>query len=80
VNGGLHNVQLINTSGVTITESNITFVNGKEQENRDIIEGGEDTVRALNGGTNIFVIDGGLNIVQTQFSDSAIYLIEGGEN
>ena len=76
--GGLHNVQLINTNGVTITESNTTFINGKQQENRDVLDGGEDTVRALNGGTNIFTVDGGEDIVQTQFSDSAIYLIEGG--
>ena len=80
VKGGLHNVQLINTSGAKVSQSNMTFVNGKEQENRDILDGGEDTVRALNGGTNVFIVDGGLNIVQTQFSDSAIYLIEGGEN
>jgi len=80
VNGGLHNVQLINTSGAKVSQSNTTFVNGKEQENRDTLEGGEDTVRALNGGTNIFTIDGGQDIVQTQFSDSAIYLIEGGQN
>lgn len=78
VKGGLHNVQLINTSGLTVTESNTTFLNGKEQENRDILEGGKDTVRALNGGTNIFTVDGGENIVQTQFSESAIYIIEGG--
>ena len=78
VKGGLHNVQLINTSGLTVTKSNTTFVNGKEQENRDILEGGKDTVRALNGGTNIFTVDGGENIVQTQFSESAIYIIEGG--
>lgn len=78
--GGLHNVQLINTNGVVVRRSNVTFVNGKEQENRDTLEGGEDTVRALNGGTNIFTVDGGENIVQTQFSDSAIYIIEGGEN
>jgi hypothetical protein len=76
--GGLHNVQLINTNGVTITDSNVTFVSGKQQENRDILEGGENTVRALNGGTNIFTVDGGEDIVQTQFSDSAIYIIEGG--
>jgi hypothetical protein len=76
--GGLHNVQLINTNSVTITESNTTFINGKQQENRDVLDGGENTVRALNGGTNIFTVDGGKDIVQTQFSDSAIYLIEGG--
>jgi len=78
VNGGLHNVQLINTSGAKVSQSNTTFVNGKEQENRDTLEGGENTVRALNGGTNIFTVDGGEDIVQTQFSDSAIYIIEGG--
>jgi hypothetical protein len=78
VAGGLHNVQLINTNGVTITESNTTFINGKQQENRDVLDGGENTVRSLNGGTNIFTVDGGEDIVQTQFSDSAIYTIEGG--
>jgi hypothetical protein len=71
--GGLHNVQLINTNGVTITESNTTFINGKQQENRDVLDGSKDSVRALNGGTNIFTVDGGEDIVQTQFSDSAIY-------
>ena len=80
VNGGLHNVQLINTNGVTITDSNVTFVSGKQQENRDVLDGSKDDVRALNGGTNIFTVNGGLNIVQTQFSDSAIYIIEGGFN
>lgn len=78
--GGLHNVQLINTNGVTITDSNVTFVSGKQQENRDVLDGSKDSVRALNGGTNIFTVDGGEDIVQTQFSDSAIYIIEGGEN
>jgi len=78
VAGGLHNVQLINSNGLRITDSNVTFVNGKEQENRDVLDGGENTVRALNGGTNIFTVDGGEDIVQTQFSDSAIYTIEGG--
>ena len=78
VAGGLHNVQLINSNGLRITDSNVTFVNGKEQENRDVLDGGENAVRALNGGTNIFTVDGGEDIVQTQFSDSAIYLIEGG--
>ena len=58
----------------------MTFVSGKQQENRDVLDGSKDSVRALNGGTNIFTADGGEDIVQTQFSDSAIYLIEGGEN
>jgi hypothetical protein len=78
--GGLHNVQLINTNGVTITESNTTFINGKQQENRDVLDGSKDEVRALNGGTNVFTVDGGEDIVQTQFSDSAIYTIEGGQD
>jgi len=80
VASGLHNVQLINTNGVVVRRSNVTFVNGKEQDNVEILEGGENEVRALNGGTNIFTVDGGEDIVQTQFSDSAIYIIEGGEN
>ena len=80
VKGGLHNVQLINTNSVTITESNTTFINGKQQENRDVLDGSKDEVRALNGGTNIFTVDGGEDIVQTQFSDSAIYTIEGGQD
>jgi hypothetical protein len=78
VAGGLHNVQLINTNGVIITESNKTFVNGKEQDNVEILDGGLNEVRALNGGTNIFAVDGGEDIVQTQFSEIAIYNIEGG--
>ena len=76
---GLHNVQLINTNGVIVTESNVTFMNGKEQESVEVLEGGEDEVRSLNGGTNIFTVDGGQDIVQTQFSEIAIYTIEGGE-
>ena len=77
--GGLHNVQLINTNGVIVTESNKTFVNGKEQDNVEVLDGGLNEVRALNGGTNIFTVDGGEDIVQTQFSEIAIYTIEGGE-
>jgi hypothetical protein len=80
VKGGIHNVQLINTNRVTITESNTTFINGKQQENRDVLDGSKDSVRALNGGTNVFTVDGGEDIVQTQFSDSAIYTIEGGQD
>jgi hypothetical protein len=76
--GGLHNVQLINTNGVIVTESNKTFVNNKEQDNVEVLDGGENEVRALNGGTNIFTVDGGEDIVQTQFSEIAIYTIEGG--
>ena len=75
---GVFNVQLINTNGVLVTESNVTYVNGKEQDNVEVLEGGENEVRALNGGTNIFTVDGGEDIVQTQFSEIAIYNIEGG--
>jgi hypothetical protein len=77
--GGLHNVQLINTNGVIVTQSNTTYINGKEQDNVEVLEGGLNEVRALNGGTNIFTVDGGEDIVQTQFSEIAIYTIEGGE-
>ena len=75
----MHNVQLINTNGVIITRSNTTYINGKEQDNVEVLEGGLNEVRALNGGTNIFTVDGGEDIVQTQFSEIAIYTIEGGE-
>lgn len=75
--GGLHNVQLINTNGVIVTSSNTTYINGKEQDNVEVLEGGLNEVRALNGGTNIFTVDGGEDIVQTQFSETAIYIIEG---
>ena len=75
--GGLHNVQLINTNGVIVTQSNTTYINGKEQDNVEVLEGGLNEVRALNGGTNIFTVDGGEDIVQTQFSETAIYIIEG---
>jgi hypothetical protein len=76
--GGLHNVQLINTNGVIVTQSNTTYINGKEQDNVEVLDGGLNEVRALNGGTNIFTVDGGEDIVQTQFSEIAIYTIEGG--
>ena len=79
VAGGLHNVQLINTNGIIVTDSNVTYINGKEQDNVEVLEGGLNEVRALNGGTNIFTVDGGEDIVQTQFSEIAIYIVEGGE-
>ena len=79
VAGGLHNVQLINTNSIIVTDSNVTYINGKEQDNVEVLDGGLNEVRALNGGTNIFTVDGGEDIVQTQFSDTAIYIIEGGE-
>lgn len=78
--GGLHNVQLINTNGVIVSESNTTFINGKQQENRDVLDGSKDSVRALDGGTNVFTVDGGEDIVQKQFSDNAIYIVEGGQD
>ena len=80
VEEGVTAVRLINTNGVTVTDSNVTFVNNRQQESSDVLEGGLDEVRDLNGGTNIFTVDGGLNTVQTQFSETSIYLIEGGNN
>lgn len=77
---GVTAVRLINTNGVTVTESNVTFVNNRQQESSDVLEGGLDEVRDLNGGTNIFTVDGGLNTVQAQFSETSIYLIEGGQD
>jgi len=80
VEGGLRSVRLINTNGVTVTESNVTFVNNRQQESSEVLDGGLDTVRRIGGGSNIFTVDGGLNIVQAQFSETSIYIIEGGDN
>ena len=77
VEEGVTRVRLINTSGVTVTESNQTFINNRQQESSEVLEGGEDEVRALDGGTNIFTVDGGEDIVQAQFSESSIYIVEG---
>lgn len=73
----LRNVTILNSSGVTATRSNQTFVNNREQESSEVLEGGEDEVRALDGGTNIFTVDGGEDTVQAQFSESSIYIIDG---
>ena len=77
VNPSLRNVTILNSSGVTATRSNQTFVNNREQESSEVLEGGEDEVRALDGGTNIFTVDGGEDIVQAQFSETSIYIIDG---
>jgi len=77
VEGGLRGVRLINTNGVTVTESNVTFVNNRQQESSEVLDGGLDTVRRIGGGSNIFTVDGGEDIVQAQFSETSIYLIEG---
>ena len=80
VEEGLTSVRLINTNGATITRSNVTLINNREQSSSAVIEGGENEVRALDGGTNIFTLDGGEDIVQAQFSETSIYLIEGNGN
>lgn len=80
VEAGLTSVRLINTNGATITRSNVTLINNREQSSSAVIEGGENEVRALDGGTNIFTVDGGEDIVQAQFSETSIYLIEGNGN
>ena len=77
VEEGVTRVRLINTNGVTVTESGTTYINNVEQTSSEVLEGGEDTVRSLNGGTNIFTVDGGEDIVQAQFSETSIYIVEG---
>lgn len=77
VEEGLRGVRLINTSGVTVTESNVTFINNRQQESSEVLDGGLDTVRRIGGGSNIFTVDGGENIVQAQFSETSIYIVEG---
>jgi len=80
VEGGVTRVRLINTDGATITESGTTFINGRQQEAGAVVDGGENTVRPIGGGTNIFTVDGGLNIVQAQFPQISIYTLEGNGN
>lgn len=77
VDSGLVNVVLINTSGVHVTRSNVTYIDNKEQWSAKILDGGLNTVRPLNAGGNIFTVDGGLNIVSEQFSEYAISIIDG---
>jgi hypothetical protein len=77
VRPSLHNVTILNCTGIEAISSNQTFVNNRQQESSEVLDGGLDTVRPIGGGTNIFTVDGGLNIVQAQFSESSIYILEG---
>jgi hypothetical protein len=80
VGGGLHNVRIIGTDGATVSRSNVTYINGEEQVNGYIIEGGEDGVRATTAGGTIYVVDGMADEVQEQYGESSIYVIDGGQN
>jgi hypothetical protein len=80
VGPGLHNVRIIATDGAKVSRSNVTIINGEEQMNGYIIEGGEDEVRATDAGGTIYVVDGMADEVQIQYGDSSIYTIDGGEN
>jgi hypothetical protein len=80
VGAGLHNVRIIATDGAKVSRSNVTIINGEEQMNGYIIEGGEDEVRATDAGGTIYVVDGMQDEVQIQYGDSAIYTIDGGQN
>jgi len=80
VGPGLHNVRIIGTDGAKVLESNVTIINGEEQMNGYIIEGGEDEVRATDAGGTIYVVDGMEDEVQIQYGDSSIYTVDGGQN
>ena len=80
VGAGLHNVRIIATDGAKVSRSNVTIINGEEQMNGYIIEGGEDEVRATDAGGTIYVVDGIEDEVQIQYGDSSIYTIDGGQN
>jgi len=77
IEDGVTRVRLINTNGVTVTESGVTYINNEQEVSRSVVDGGLNTVRPIGGGTNIFTVDGGLNTVQAQFSETSIYIIEG---
>ena len=80
VGAGLHNVRIIGTDGAKVSRSNVTIINGEEQMNGYIIEGGEDEIRATDAGGTIYVLDGMEDEVQIQYGDSSIYTIDGGQN
>jgi hypothetical protein len=80
VGPGIHNVRIIGTDGAKVLESNVTIINGEEQMNGYIIEGGEDEVRATDAGGTIYVVDGMADEVQEQYGDSSIYTVDGGQN
>jgi hypothetical protein len=80
VGGGLHNVRIIGTDGATVSRSNVTYMNGEEQVNGYIIEGGEDVIRATDAGGTIYVVDGMADEVQEQYGESSIYVVDGGQN
>ena len=80
VGSGLHNVRIIGTDGAKVNRSNVTFFNGEEQTNGYVIEGGEDEIRATDGGGTIYVVDGMADKIQVQYGDSAIYVVDGGQN
>ena len=80
VGGGLHNVRIIGTDGATVSRSNVTYMNGEEQVNGYIIEGGEDVIRATTAGGIVYVVDGMADEVQEQYGESSIYVVDGGQN
>ena len=80
VGPGLHNVRIIGTDGATVSRSNVTYINGEEQVNGYIIEGGEDDVRATTAGGTVYVVDGMADEVQEQYGESSIYVLDGGQN
>ena len=80
VGPGLHNVRIIGTDGAKVSRSNVTIINGEEQMNGYIIEGGEDEIRATDAGGTIYVVDGMEDQVQEQYGDIAIYVVDGGQN
>jgi hypothetical protein len=80
VGAGLHNVRIIATDGAKVSRSNVTIINGEEQMNGYIIEGGEDDVRATDAGGTIYVVDGMADELQVQYGESSIYIVDGGEN
>jgi len=80
VGPGIHNVRIIGTSGATVSRSNVTYMNGEEQMNGYIIEGGVDAIRATDAGGTIYVVDGMADEVQEQYGESSIYVVDGGQN
>ncbi len=79
---------MIGTSNVVITESNVTYINGLQIVNGqlvnlalNLVDAGQDEVLSpFNSYSNINLIDGGQDRVLGLGSSSPINLIDGGES
>ncbi len=88
VGSGLRNVSIINTDNVTVTESNVAYLNGLYvspggvliNTNINIIDSGEDEVLNPFSSGIINLIDAGEDVVRSLGSNSTTNVIDAGED